>query len=339
MANSLTNLTAELYNAMDVVSRERIAFLNSVSRDSSNARAAKDQTIRSFVTPVATSAAIVPGQLPPNTGDQTIGNKTITITDCEASPIRWNGEETLGMDTNGPQQNRIFQDQMEQSMRHLLNLVELGVAGLYTESSRSISPSGTTLFDSDVRDSANALQVLIDNGAPLNDLHMVLNTTAGASLRGLEQLTKANEASTDETLRRGILGRLHGFEISESAQIINHTAGTNSGGTTDAAGYAIGATVITLASAGTGTILVGDRVTFAGDTNEYVIASGDSDVSDGGTITLAAPGLRVAMSAATKAITTIADYDANLAFARSAIHLVTRVPAQPSGGAGPRVTK
>jgi uncharacterized protein YcgI (DUF1989 family) len=47
---------------------------------------------------------------------------------------------------------------------------------------------------------------------------------------------------------------------------------------------------------------------------------------------IAAPGLRQAMSAATKAITVVAAATRNMAFARTAIALATRAPALPEGG-------
>ncbi len=132
-------------------------------------------------------------------------------------------------------------------------------------------------------------------------------------------------------MRQGVLGNLYGFNLRESAQIQSTTKGTAASATTDNAGYAVGATVLTLASAGTGTIVAGDILTFAGDTNKYVVASGDSDVSSGGTITLAEPGLRVAMSAATKAITVFGTSARNTAFSRNAILLSTRLPASVQG--------
>jgi len=79
--------------------------------------------------------------------------------------------------------------------------------------------------------------------------------------------------------------------------------GTASGATTDSAGYAAAATTITLASAGTGTILAGDYVRFAGQTTSYLVATGDADVSNGGTIVLAAPGLVTLLAASPIAIT------------------------------------
>lgn len=63
------------------------------------------------------------------------------------------------------------------------------------------------------------------------------------------------------------------------------TTGTASGATTDTAGYAAGDSTVTLASAGTGTIIIGDVIKFGNDPDsEYVVTSGDSDVSNGGSV-------------------------------------------------------
>lgn len=76
------------------------------------------------------------------------------------------------------------------------------------------------------------------------------------------------------------------------------------GATTDATGYTTGLKTVTLASAGTGDLVVGDLITFAGDTTQYVITVGDGDVSDGGTISFH-PGLVSVIPAATTAITVV----------------------------------
>lgn len=73
-------------------------------------------------------------------------------------------------------------------------------------------------------------------------------------------------------------------------------------------------------------------ISFAGDANKYVVVTGDADVSGGGTIVIQEPGLRVAMSAATKAITMVATHSDNLAFSRGAVELAIRPPADPLGG-------
>jgi hypothetical protein len=82
------------------------------------------------------------------------------------------------------------------------------------------------------------------------------------------------------------------------------TKGTASGATTDTTGYATTTTTITLASAGTGTIIVGDIITFDGDTTKYTVTAGDADVSGGGTVTFT-PGLAVAIETSAHAITVV----------------------------------
>lgn len=170
----------------------------------------------------------------------------------------------------------------------------------------------------------------MDNGAGESDLQLVMNTSAGANIRGKQ--SAADAAGTTSILRQGVLQDTSGMSLRESAQIVTFTKGTGASATTNAAGYAIGATVITLAVAGTGTILAGDVITLAGDTNQYVVAAGDADVSNAGTITLAAPGLRRAIAASATAITLVASSARNMAFRRSAIVLATRLPALPTGG-------
>ena len=73
-------------------------------------------------------------------------------------------------------------------------------------------------------------------------------------------------------------------------------------------------------------------ISLANDPNYYVVVTGNTNVSDGGTIVIAAPGLRVATGTDSPAITIRAKANRSMAFARSAIVLATRMPALPEGG-------
>lgn len=330
MANTLTNLIPDLYEGLDVVSREMTGLISAVSSDNSMERAALNETIYVPQTNAQTAADNTPGVNSPDTGDQTIGSQTMTIDHSRHVPIRWNGEQTKGYRNNGLFSSTLSQ-QTAQAIRTLVNEIEADIAGEYVRASRAYGTSGTTPFASSITDLAEIKKILTDNGAPF-DRQIVLDSAAMVNLIGLTNLTQVNAAGSSETLRQGVVTNLYGFNIYESAQIKSHTAGTGASATTNNAGYAVGATVITLASAGTGTILAGDVITFAGDTNQYVVTSGDADVSDGGTITIAAPGLQEAIAASATAITVTSAYSANLAFDRSAIHLGTRAVALPEGG-------
>jgi hypothetical protein len=71
--------------------------------------------------------------------------------------------------------------------------------------------------------------------------------------------------------------------------------GSASGAKTEHATHAKDATQIQLGAAGSGSILIGDSIVFGTDSNRYSVVEGDSNVSDGGTITID-PGLAAALT-------------------------------------------
>lgn len=334
MANTLTNLIPELYSSLDVVSREMVGFIPAVTIDANTSRAAKDQTVRSFVAPAASAGDITPAATAPNDGDQTIGNVSLAITKARRVPIRWNGEETLGANS-GPGASAIRAAQIQQAIRTLVNEIETDLGALHIYASRAAGTAATTPFGTanDYTGASLTRKILADNGAPMSDLQLVVDTTAGANIRGKQAAVA--DAGGDSILRQGVLLDINGFMVRESAAVAAPAAGAMANATTNNAGYAVGATTLTLATAGTGVVAAGDVLTFAGDSNQYVVTSvvfAGANPAAGDTITIAAPGLRVAMSAATKAITVVAQARRNMGFSKSAIVLAHRLPALPDGG-------
>lgn len=325
MANTLTNLIPDVYNALDVVSRELVGFVPAVTSDMTFEQAAVGQTVRSPVAPASTASDITPGVTPPNDGDQTIGNVDMTITKARRVPVRWNGEQTRGVNNGGPGYANIVRDQFAQAMRTLANEVEADLAALHVFASRAYGTAASTPFGTagDFTDASNALKILKDNGNA-SDAQLVIDTSAGAKLLGLQ--SRYDVAGDTMMQNQGIIIDKAGMKLRESAQILTPASGTGSGYLVNSASLAVGDTVIP-ADTGTGTILAGDVVTFAGDTNKYVVATALS----GGSFTIAAPGLREA-PADNAAITVVAASTRNMAFARSAIALATRVPALPENG-------
>lgn len=332
---TLTGLIPTIYEAMDVVSRELVGFIPAVSKDSNAERAAVNQTVRSPVVGAMAAEDLSPAAYAADTPNQTINYVDMVITKARSVPFGITGEETVGLKNAGTLAV-INRDRIAQAMRTLTNEIESDLAALHVSASRAYGTYNTTPFGTagDLSDFAQTRKILDDNGAPQSDLHMVLGSTAVANIRGKQSgLFKVNEAGTDNLLRRGALDNVQGFDLHSSGQVKTAVAvGTGASATTNNAGYAVGATTITLASAGTGTIIAGDIITFAGDSEKYVVVSGDADVSNGGTITIAEPGLRKAIAASATAITVIGATTRNMFFHRSAIQLATRAPAMPDGG-------
>jgi hypothetical protein len=329
MANTLTNLLPELYVNLDVVSRELVGLIPAVTIDATTNRAAKDQTVRSFVAPAATSRAITPGLYAPDDGNQTIGSTTLAISSLEAVPIRWNGEEIASL---GPDFAAVRADQIQQAMRTLTNKIESDLAALYTKFSRAAGAAATTPFGTagDYTAASLTRKILVDNGAPTSDLQLVIDTTAGANLRGKQASNAADPAGSTNLLRQGVLADLNGMMVRESAQIKTHTAGSFTSGTLTSAVRAVGTTVLAATADYTAGLGAGDIITLAHESgaHKYVIQSVAA-----GSITIAAPGLRTATAATgTVAITLIATSPRNMAFSKSAIVLATRLPYIPPGG-------
>lgn len=324
MPNTITSLIPDAYAALNVVSRELVGFIPSVNRDPSADRVALNQTLRSPRTQANSAGRNVsPAMALPAEASQTIDNVGVTITKVRAFPFSWNGEEKYSVD-QGPGSLTIQQDQIAQALRAAVNEIEvdLGLAA-YLGASRAFGTAGTTAFATNLGESSQLKKILDDNGAPASDRSLVINTTAGANLRTLlNNPLNANTSLNGDMTRQGMILDVNGFKFRESAQVPTVTKGTGTSYTSSAAGFAIGTTSIPIIT-GSGTVLAGDVVTFAGDTNKYVVATG---VAAPGTIVLAAPGLRQAIPASATAMTIGNAFAANVGFSRNALLLATRLP-------------
>ena len=329
MANVLTDLAADIYKAADVVGRELVGFIPASTINANGSeRAAKGDVVRASFTREASAVDVTESMTIPEGTDQTVDNKTLTISNARAVQIPYTGEDILHLN-NGIGYETVYGDQIAQAMRTLTNEMEQDLwEEAYTNSSRAFGTAGTTPFGSNFSEIAEIRQILVDNGMPQNDgqVSLVMNTLAGTNLRQLAQLQQANTAGGTDLLRQGVLLDLQGLSIRESAQVGLHTKGTGTNYLLNDASSAVGDTVIA-ADGGSGTILAGDIVTFAGTSTKYVVTSALS----GGSFTIGGTGLTAA-EANDDAITVGNSYTANIAFHRRALELAVRAPAVPQGG-------
>ncbi len=334
MPNTLTSLIPTIYQSLDRVAREQVGFIASVTRNTGAERAALGQDILVPVTTAATAVDNTPAVTPPDVGDQTVDNVRVAITKSKSVPIRWNGEQQLGM-RNAGTYGSVLGDQFTQAFRTLANLIEADIwAAAYQTASRAYGTPGTAPFgaDSDFSDTAQLRKILEDNGAPNDgDYHLVVGSAATLNLRKQKLLIRANEAGSADFRHTGSIADepLHGFWLHNSAAVAPITKGTGASYVTSGS-TAVGVNSIVLAT-GTGTVNPGDVVTFAADSaNKYVVNTG---VSAPGTITIGRPGALVTIPTG-NAMTIGNNYTPNVGFHRSAVQLVARPPAMPLGPNG-----
>lgn len=326
MANTLTGLIDLIYESVDNVSQEPSGMINAVTINGKAEEAALNQDITYDITAVGAERAITPAATPPAFVDETVAAGTMKLTKSYGVPFYWTGDDEarLGNKKAGIQDNKIAQ-----AIRRLRNLIEIDLGALHATTSRGYAAHATTpaaLFGTNLGDVAQARKVLADNGAPLQDMQLVLNTTAGAAVRTLVGLGSYQGANM---LNTGELINIYGASLRESAGIVTTAAvGTNAGPYVVNGAHALGATTITLKT-GTGTILAGDVITLGTNTaHKYVVLTG---LAAAGTITIAAPGLQTTLADG-GAVVVVGTCSRNMAFSRSAIHLLARLPKQPQGG-------
>ena len=329
MANVLTDLAADIYKAADVVGRELVGFIPASTINANGSeRVAKGDTVRASFTRTATAVNVSESMTIPEGTDQTVDNKTLTINNSRAVQIPYTGEDIRHLN-NGIGYETVYGDQIAQAMRTLCNEIEADLwAEAYQSASRATGTAGTTPFASNFDSIADLRQILADNGMPMNDgqVSLVMNTAAGANLRKLSTLQQVNTSGGADLLRQGVLLDLMGMAVRESAQVGLHTKGTGTSYLLNDASSAVGDTTIA-ADGGSGTIVAGDIVTFAGTSDAYVVNTALS----GGSFVIGAPGLRAAESD-NDAITVGNNYTPNVAFHRRALELAVRAPAVPEGG-------
>ena len=324
--NTITAIVPDIYEALDVVSRELTGLIPAVTINASAARAGKDQNIVVDVEPANTGVDITPAMVVPDPAGQTSGSTTITIDKSRAFPFGFNGEDQKKLDT-GPGYMSVKASKIAQAIRACVNEVETDLAALHKNFSRATGAAATIPFATagNLTNASLARKILKDNGGDF-DTQLVIDTAAGANFIGLQG--QAQMAGTDSIVRQGVLVDTAGMPIRESAQINEFTAGSFTTGTLTSLVRAVGLTTLVTTADYSGGLGIGDVITLAGDANQYVIQAVSSTV-----ITISEPGLLIATAATgTIAITKIASTTRNMCFARSAIVLVARAPATPEEG-------
>jgi len=326
MANNLNGLLPTLYAALDIVSREITGFIPAVTRDTGIERAAVGDDVKIPVTTVAEAQDTKPSANAPDAGDGEVSHVVAKITKSRNVPIRWNGEETRSLQNAGTF-GQIQTDRFAQAMRTLVNEVEADCwMEAYKNASIAYGTAGQTPFGiaADMTDFAGTLGILERNGAPRNDLQMVLGHSAIGNLRGKQSgLFKVNEAGREDMLRNGMTDRIMSFAIRHSHAVGVHLKG-------DGTGYLVNGSPNTgdksiVVDGGTGSVLKGDVLTVAGDTTKYVSGGlvGSNLTLNGGLLLPPEDNASITLGGT---------YVPNVVFSRSAIALATRAPALPDGG-------
>lgn len=331
MGNTLTALAPTLFSAAREVAQEPVGALDSINLSFDSKGVAIGDSVTVPIAPTASVGAFSPAMTKSAGTDKIAESTTVSIDNNNEVTWHLTGEQLRSL--ANAESNKDWVSQMiKQGMRALRNDAESKLClAIYKGASRAYGTAGSTPFATTIDEIPNIYKILKDNGAPMADLQMIVDTNAGLNARKLAIIQQADHAGSDAERRSGNFLKQFGFAIKESAGIASHTKGTMTGLDTIAAGEIIGQTTLSLEGGNSGTVLAGDIATFSNHSSvKYVINSGGTaSGAAAGDIVIGKPGLRTAIVDATEM--TIGDsYTANLAFERSAVVGVMRPPIIPA---------
>lgn len=305
-------------------------FIKAVNTNTGAERAAKGDIIKVPIGKAGTMTDTPVGFNFPSEAGSDVSSINMELQYSKTVPIDWNGEDQKALMNSGAW-GTVRAQQFADAFNQLRDAIEKSVADeAIKASSRAYGTAGTAPFADGTKmgDMANMKGILDANGCPAVGRSIVLSSEAETSLlTNQTNMIKVNEAGSDAMLRQGIIMPTYGFNVRSTAQLGTHTKGTGTSYVTNlSASLAKGAQSIAI-DTGSGTILAGDVVTFAGDSNKYVVnADGTTTL-----VTIGEPGLRKTLADGV-AMTIGNDYTPSIALHKSAIALAIRPPKAPEEG-------
>ncbi len=309
MPNTLSAVMPKLLAQGLLALRSSCVMPRLVNRALEPLAGAKGSTIDVPIPSAITAVAVTPNNTAPSTADTAPTVVTVPMDQWYEAPFYMSDKDMLEVMAG------TIPMQASEAIKALANNINAYILSSYREVYGYAGTAGTTPFASDLSALTAARKNLGNQLTPMGDRRCVLNMDAEANALGQRAIQDASWRGSNAGIVEGMIGRTLGFDIFSDQQMPTHVAGTASGATTNTAGYAAGVSTVTLASAGTGTILVGDVISFANHTQTYTVLTGDADVSGGGTVSFSPP-LVTSLPTSAQAITVRQTHAINLAFHR-----------------------
>ena len=307
-------------------------FLKAVNTNTGAEVAAKGDVIK---VPIGKAGAMIDtpvGFAFPNEAGSDVDSINMELQYSKTVPIDWNGEDQKAMLNSGAW-GTVLAQQFADAFGQIRDAIEKSVADEAVKAaSRAYGTAGTAPFADGTKmgDMAQMKGILDLNKAPATGRSIILSSEAETSLlTNQTNLIKVNEAGSDAMIRQGIIMPVYGFNVRSSAQLETHTKGAGTSYVTNlAASLAAGDREIAV-DTGSGSVLAGDVVTFAGDSNKYIVNSNNATTTT--SVTIGEPGLRQSLADGV-AMTIGNNYTPSIALHKSAIALAIRPPKAPNEG-------
>lgn len=326
MANILSDVVPVLVAQGLQTLRAACVMPRLVNTDYSNDPANQGDTVNVWIPSAMTVSDVAPSAAPASGGD---------IHPVKA-PIPLNQWRHTGFYLTDKQQEEIIggvrSKQTGEAVKALAEDINAYIFAQYKAVYGYVGTAGTTPFATDVTAATNSRKILNKQRAPLAERRMVLDVNAEANALALPQLTTFQNVGDAKSIIEGTIGRKLGYDWAMDQQIPTHpSVALSAGAVTVNGAQAIGqgstdggrtGTVSLNKITNAGSLIQGDILTFAGDSQTYVVTAAASLIVGNTTVSIA-PALQVAKTGG-EAVTLAAAHVVNLAFHRDAFAFVSR---------------
>lgn len=318
MANDLTEVIPKLLVQGLRALRESAVMPLLVNRQYETTAGEKGSTIDVPIPSAIIATTVAPANIAPNPGDTVPTSVPIPLSEWkEAAFFLTDKDQLEAIDDIMPMQ-------ASEAIKALANNVDQFILGLHVAFFGVAGTAGTTPFTGGTTEDATELRkVLNEQLAPPDDRWAVLDPDAEQKALDIRAFQDMSWNGSTAAIIEGQLNRKMGFGWFLDQNVPTHTQGTGTLYVTSGT-PTVGDTVIPLIT-GSGTIVVGDIITFAGDSQTYTVLVG---IAAPGSITIS-PALRVTQSGG-DAVTIFDTHVVNLGFHRDAIAFASR-PLQRYG--------
>jgi len=325
MSNVLTNLTPQILASILEVLRENSVMPRLVNNDYSTEAASLGSTIDINDLADLTAQTVTPGAYPADgiISDISATKKQLVLNQFKAVTFRLTDKEIYEIQ-NGTRPRAI-----EKAVKALANDIDVALLNLYKEVYQVVGTAGTTPFTTSTKEAQDAGRVLTTALADKGDRRMVIDEFAYANAQGLSVFQKVNESGSSETLRDGMITRGVGFDWYEDQNVVSHTRGAPATAAIDnASNHAVGSESLILDNGSDADLaslpVVGDVLTIAGNTQQYVVTSVTANTPTGNETTVGISPPLVAIAADNAVVTFVGTHVANLAFHMDAFAFASR---------------
>lgn len=330
MSNTLTAIMPKILARGLMALRERTVMPRLVNSDYSTEAKQKGSTVDVPYSTEKTATDVTPSNTPPAPSNSTPATVQITLDQWKKVDFHLTDNDILKINA----QKDFIPLEMQESVNALARAINLHIHQQYKGVYGYVGTAGTTPFGASgaalgVKGATLSRMTLNDQRCPAEPRAGVLDFTAEAEALALAQFSDAEKVGSDGVKIRGEIGMKYGTQWVADDQVLTHIAGTITTGLAVKAATAHAAgvktiTATTAASTGACALLEGDIITFAGDSQTYVLTANATQASAATDISLSIePGLKIALSGG-EAIAVKASHVVNLVFHRDAIAYAQR---------------